>query len=212
MVYDLFLPEKMPRGLAVFVHGGYWRAFDKSSWSHLARGALSLDLAVAMPSYDLCPDVSIAFITQQIAQAVRGLAQKVSGPIYLAGHSAGGHLVARMLAPGMLPLSVQERVAHVMPISPLSDLAPLIETTMNNDFGLDIAMARAESPVYQPTPACPVTVWVGGDERPVFLEQAQALSDDWASDLIIAEGLHHFNVINALADPGSEMVRRAFAG
>lgn len=48
---DLFMPKATPRGLAVFVHGGYWLAFDKSSWSHLAGGALAHGFAVALPSY-----------------------------------------------------------------------------------------------------------------------------------------------------------------
>ena len=67
---DLFLPDKTPKGLIVFVHGGYWQAFDKSSWSHLARGGLAAGWAVALPGYDLCPDVRIADITRQIAKAV----------------------------------------------------------------------------------------------------------------------------------------------
>ena len=29
---DLFRPEGNPRGLVIFVHGGYWRAFDKSAF------------------------------------------------------------------------------------------------------------------------------------------------------------------------------------
>jgi arylformamidase len=53
-----------PKGLLVFVHGGYWLRFDKSIWSHLAAGALAQGWAVAMPSYDLCPAVRIADITQ----------------------------------------------------------------------------------------------------------------------------------------------------
>ena len=28
-----------PAGLVVFVHGGYWRAFDRGDWSHLAGRA-----------------------------------------------------------------------------------------------------------------------------------------------------------------------------
>ena len=36
---DLFLPEGSPRGLAVIVHGGYWLAVDKSSWTDLPEGA-----------------------------------------------------------------------------------------------------------------------------------------------------------------------------
>ena len=38
---DIFYPEKKSIGVFVFIHGGYWRAFDKSSWSHLSLGALS---------------------------------------------------------------------------------------------------------------------------------------------------------------------------
>ena len=47
--FDLFLPEDAPKGLVVFVHGGYWVRFDKSYWSHLARGSVEHGYAVAMP-------------------------------------------------------------------------------------------------------------------------------------------------------------------
>src|SRR5262245_52224995 len=48
---DLFFPKGQPKGLVVFVHGGYWMAFDKSCWSHLAEGCVRSDYMVAMPSY-----------------------------------------------------------------------------------------------------------------------------------------------------------------
>ena len=36
---DLFLPEAGNTApLAIFIHGGYWRSFDPSSFSHMARG------------------------------------------------------------------------------------------------------------------------------------------------------------------------------
>ena len=38
---DLFLPKETPKGLFVFVHGGFWIRFDKSYWSHLAAGAVA---------------------------------------------------------------------------------------------------------------------------------------------------------------------------
>ncbi|RMF39250.1 MAG: alpha/beta hydrolase, partial [Alphaproteobacteria bacterium] len=62
---DLFEPEGPPRGLAVFIHGGYWLRFDKSSWSDLAEGALALGWAVALPSYVLAPEARIPDITGQ---------------------------------------------------------------------------------------------------------------------------------------------------
>ena len=205
--FDLFLPEGAPKGLFVFVHGGYWLAFDKSSWSHLARGAVEQGWAVAMPSYDLCPEVRIADITRQIAAAVKQAAAEVDGPIALAGHSAGGHLVARMLDKTLLPPEVGARIKTVIPISPLSDLLPLLRTSMNQKFKMDSAAAVAESPVeMQDRYPAEVTVWVGGEERPAFLDQAVWLVEAWGADHVIAFGKHHFNVIDPLADPESDLV------
>ena len=205
--FDLFLPQGETKGLSVFVHGGYWLRFDRLSWSHFAAGALGRGWAVAMPSYDLCPQVSIAQITRQIARAVVEIAAKLPGPLTLSGHSAGGHLVARMLAPGMLPDGVAERIVHVIPISPLSDLRPLLGTSMNDEFRLDVDAAAAESPLFQPPPSVPVTVWVGGDERPVFLDQARWLAQAWDCGHVVVPGKHHFDVIDALEDPDSYIVR-----
>lgn len=206
--FDLFVPRETPKGMLAFVHGGYWLRFDKSVWSHLAGGMLHHGWAVAMPSYDLAPDVTIAQITGQIARFCAVAAQMVAGPVRLAGHSAGGHLVARMAVPGVLPDAVAGRLAHVMPISPVADLRPLLQTSMNAQFGMDMAAAEAESPVLQrPIAGLPVTAWVGGDERPAFLDQARWLADAWGCAHVVDAGKHHFDVIDGLADGDSEMVK-----
>jgi arylformamidase len=207
--FDLFLPDVAPRGLIFFVHGGYWRAFDKSSWSHLAAGGLGQGFAVAMPSYVLCPEVRIAQITQQIARAIELASSRIAGPIHLCGHSAGGHLVSRMLCDD---LSWQggfpARLARVVSISGLHDLRPLLNTAMNDDLRLDQQEARAESPVF-----CRVSLpvdtiaWVGGDERPAFVEQSRWLARDWGNaEVRIEAGRHHFDVIDALADADSALM------
>ncbi|HEY9020092.1 MAG TPA: alpha/beta hydrolase [Paracoccaceae bacterium] len=207
--FDLFHPGGTAKGLMIFVHGGYWLRFDKSVWSHLAAGALTRGWAVAMPSYDLCPQVRIADITRQIAAAVTAAAGMVAGPIALAGHSAGGHLVARMLQPGLLGDAVADRLHQVMPISPVSDLHPLLRTSMNAEFKLDAAAARAESPALMTERLpVPVTVWVGADERPVFLDQARWLAEAWGCAHVVDQGKHHFDVIDALADAQSDMIGR----
>ncbi len=205
--YDLFLPEGTPQGLCVFVHGGYWLKFHRTFWSHFATGPLARGWAVAMPSYDLCPEVTIGDITRQIATAVTAVADVIDGPVILAGHSAGGHLVARMCVAGVLPETVAARVQHAMPISPVSDLRPLLNTSMNADFRLDMAAATAESPALMQPIDIPVTVWVGADERPVFLDQARWLAEAWNADRVTEASRHHFDVIDALKDSDSEMVR-----
>ncbi len=204
--YDFFRCEGPSRGTLIFVHGGYWLRFDRKSWSHLASGALALGWDVATLGYDLCPQVRIAEITDQIAQAVRHLAIRTQGPISLAGHSAGGHLVARMLGPDVLGADVLSRVMRVAPISPVADLRPLLQTSMNDAFQMEMADAEAESPVLQTPPTTPVKIWVGADERPVFLEQASALAAVWDVPLVVVPKVHHFDVIDALCDTESDMV------
>ena len=211
--YDLFRPEGVARGTVVFVHGGYWMAFDKGRWSHLAAGPLARGWAVAMPSYTLCPENRIADITRQVARAVEAIANAEAGPLRLTGHSAGGHLVSR-LACADAPLSeeVRARVEHVVSISGLHDLRPLLNTDMNATLRLDETEAAAESPaLLRPRPGTGITCWVGADERPEFVRQSELLANVWlglgaATALRLAEGRHHFDVIDDLANPESELV------
>jgi len=206
---DLFLPEGTPAGLVVFVHGGYWLRFGRESWSHLAAGPLARGWAVAMPSYTLAPEARIAEITVEIGQAVAHAAALVPGPVVVTGHSAGGHLSARMAcADAPLPPDLAARVIRAVPISPLSDLSPLMKTKMNATLHLDAAEAVAESPaLLARRPGCAVTVRVGGQERPAFLWQARTLSEAWDCPWHVELGRHHFDIIDALADPDSALTR-----
>ena len=206
--FDFFQPEGVSRGTAVFVHGGYWKAFDKSYWSHLAAGPLARGYAVAMPSYDLCPDVRISEISTQIAAALTEVANRTQGAIVLSGHSAGGHLVARMTDPLLLGAEVRDRITRIVPISPVADLAPLLQTQMNDTLRLDEAEAEAESPMNMTPPhGVDVTVWVGAQERPAFLEQAENFARSWGAKQVVAEGKHHFDVIDPLAEPDSGLTK-----
>jgi poly(3-hydroxybutyrate) depolymerase len=208
--YDLFLPAAAPRGLVVFVHGGYWLAFAKADWSHLAAGPLAHGWAVAIPSYPLCPDVRIRDIVRVCGAAVGAAAQRVAGPIVLTGHSAGGHVTARLVCTDTpLPPTVAARIVRAAPISGLFDLRPLMRTRMNTTLGLDCNEAKAESPASQtPRTGVAVAAFVGADERPEFLRQTQLLPRAWprARAEVIA-GRHHFNVIEELENAQSGLCR-----
>ncbi|MGV6848775.1 MAG: alpha/beta hydrolase [Marinibacterium sp.] len=211
-IFDLYHPQGASGGTLVFIHGGYWRAQHGRTFGYLAAGALGRGWQAAHPSYDLCPAVHIRDITRQIVSAICAVAARTDGPLALAGHSAGGHLAARMLDRGLLPPEVAGRLTHVMAISPLSDLRPLLQTDMNADLRLDAAEAAAESPVLMTDLLdVPVTVVVGANERPALLDQALGLSEAWGTDLQIVQGRHHFDVIDALADPDSDLVARLIA-
>lgn len=206
---DLFLPDRTPRGLVVFVHGGFWLAFDKSFWSHLAAGPLAHGWAVALPSYTLAPDARISQITAQVGKAIAHAAGLVDGPIRLSGHSAGGHLAARMVCDDSpLPASIAGRVERVVPISGLHDLRPLQFHSMNQTLGLNPAEAALESPVlHRPGSEMAITAWVGAAERPEFLRQSALLAEAWQIPLVADPGRHHFGVIEGLVDPDHPLSR-----
>ncbi|MCU0899913.1 MAG: alpha/beta hydrolase [Cypionkella sp.] len=205
--FDLFLPPDTPRGVMVFVHGGYWMAFDRQDWSHLAAGAVSRGWAFAVPSYRLAPAARVHQITEDIGLAVRAAAAQVAGPVVVTGHSAGGHLAARMACDG------GPEVARVVPISPLADLRPLMATEMNTTLRLDATEAAAESPaLLRPRAGVGCHVWVGGQERPAFLWQARMLSEEWACPWTVEPGRHHFDVIDGLTDPASPLMAACLDG
>ena len=160
-----------------------------------------------MPGYPLCPEVSVSQITKSICEALPEIASRISGPIRLTGHSAGGQLVARMPAMNLRE-DILDRIEKIVPISPVSDLRPLLQTSINEDLRLDEAEANSESPIFQPAPACPVSVWVGADERPAFLDQARWLADAWDAECHVAPGQHHFDVIDGLRESDSPLMKQ----
>ena len=204
--FDLFMPEKPAKGLVVFVHGGYWMRFDKGHWSHLAQGALDSGFAVAMPAYTLCPDIGIGGIVQEVGAAIEKAASRVEGPIRLAGHSAGGHLVTRMIsATSPLPERVHKRIVNTISISGVHDLRPLRRLALNETLRIDAREATDESPaLLEPLPGQKLTCWVGAAERGEFLRQNALLANIWtglgASTSVVEEpDRHHFDVVDGLA-------------
>jgi arylformamidase len=215
--FDLFLPEGAPRGLMVFAHGGYWMAFDKSSWSHLAAGALANGWAACLPSYTLAPEARISTMARQIARAIEVAAARVPGSLRLVGHSAGGHLVMRMICEDTpAPIWLRDRIGAIVSISGLHDLRPLLNTQMNSTLRLDEHEAAQESvALRRPLPLCPVTAWVGARERPEFIRQSALIANIWTGlgmtmRRLHAPGRHHFDVIDDLADGESLLCATLF--
>lgn len=213
-VMDVFRPTAQVSGVVVFVHGGYWMSLDKSYWSHLAAGPLAKGWTVAIPSYTLAPQARIAQVTREVAMAVAFVAALLDGPLRLIGHSAGGHLVARMMCRDS-PLRTAElnRIEKIMSVSGVHDLRPLLETKMNDTLQLDADEAYRESPALAtPIKDISAAFWVGAAERPEFLRQSRLIAEAWerhgalVTD-VYEPGKNHFSVIESLADSTSPLVK-----
>lgn len=199
---DLFLPEQGSTGaLALFIHGGWWRMLDRFSFSHMARGLNARGISVAVTSYDLCPQVSLAVIVEQIRAACRFLYRRSGRPIAVFGHSAGGHLSACMAS------SMASEVQGGYAISSAFDLAPLLGVSMNEDWRLDAQSAHALSPLHWPAPRVFDCV-VGALESNEFRRQSRALAQAWGARHEEIAGANHFTVLDPLTDPASAMVAR----
>lgn len=210
---DLFLPEaEGPGPLALFIHGGYWQALDKTAFSHMAAGANAHGLDVAVMSYDLCPAVKLAVIVDNVIACIRQLRQRTGRRVLPFGHSAGGHLTACMAAADWARIGeAAEVIAGAMPVSGLFHLAPLVPTFVNRAMGMDAGEAAALSPlVWTPPKGLKVTAVVGGDESGEYHRQTRMLVECWgalgaATREIVVPGANHFTVIAPFAEPASAL-------
>jgi arylformamidase len=202
--------------IVVFIHGGYWQAFDASFFSHLAAGLNAHGIGVAIPSYDLCPAVTVDEIIGQMRNAARELA-RAGQPLVVSGHSAGGHLAACLLAtdwPAIDASLPQDLVTAAYSISGLFDLGPLIETSINKALHLDSATARAASPLFSKPPARgSLDAVVGETESAEYFRQSRSIVEAWGAAGLptrfgTVAGANHITAIAPLADPDSPMVAR----
>jgi len=206
--------------LAVFIHGGWWRNFEPSLFSHFAGGLNAHGIGVALPGYNLCPQVSIADIIEEMRRALLALWRRYGRRMLVLGHSAGGHLTAVLLAtdwPALDANAPADLVPAGYAISGVFDLAPLVHVSMNQDFRLDDDRARQISPVLWPAPRDRVLdAVVGARESNEFLRQSRLIVDAWGKGGVATRyeeiaGADHFTVLDPLTDPESAMVTRLLA-
>lgn len=218
---DVFPAARADAPVLVYIHGGYWRALDKRDQSFVAPAFVAAGAMVVLPNYALCPAVSIEHIALQLVRALawvyRHASQYGGDParIVVAGHSAGGHLAAMLLAcdwrtvASDLPPGL---VTAALSISGVFDLEPLRHAPfLAADLGLTKASARKLSPAYMPAPSGRLVALVGGEESEEFLRQNALIAGVWGPKTVLASeqvpGRHHMNVLNGLADPASRVHR-----
>lgn len=223
---DLFPAPGENAPIYLFIHGGYWYSLDKGDFSYVAEGMAPHGVATAVNNYALAPGAGMDEIVRQNRAAVAWLWRHArdfgADPdrIYVAGHSAGGHLAAMLLAtdwPAFDSGLPRDPVKGACAISGLFDLEPIRLSYLNRTLRLDPAAAARNSPerLEFPVPA-PFFIIVGEDESDEFHRQSAGMAAKWRGlgypcDLLTPPGLDHFAIVDSLIDPGAELVRRQLA-
>jgi arylformamidase len=208
------------RPTVFFVHGGYWKSTDSKVWSYVADGLAPHGVTTVVSNYALAPQVTVAEIVRQHRAAFATAWQRAEEfginreNIVIAGHSAGGHAVAALLATdwaGEYGLPAQPFVG-ALPVSPVFDLRPLPHSWLAPYLQLTPAEALALSHL-APVSAVPTHVVVGNRETSEFERQSR----DWAQagqdaglpvELSVVDH-NHFTILDELADPEGLLARAA---
>ena len=221
---DIFPANRPGAPVLVFIHGGYWRFLDKFDHSFVALPFQRAGCTVVVPNYALCPAVTVPDITLQMVRALAWVSRHISGyggdpsRITVAGHSAGGHLAAMLMAcqwqvvgPDLPPNVVR----NALSISGLHELESVRRSPMLQSGLLltDEDVFKA-SPAWLPAPARgELMCVVGGDESEEFLRQNALMQQAWGTQRVpqalAMPGRQHFSMLDALCEPTHAVHRMA---
>ncbi len=221
---DIFPANRPHAPVLVFIHGGYWRSLDKSDHSFVAPAFAAQGYCVVVVNYALCPAVTIPQISLQMVKAMAWVWHNIQAwggdpdQLHVHGHSAGGHLVAMLMAcdwPLVDPQLPRHLIRSGMSISGLHEL----ETVRHVPFLQEALQLTADdalrcSPAWMPAPAhgrCACVV--GGRESDEFIRQNALLAQSWGEDRVpltaSLPGLHHFSIVEDYANSNGGLHRIA---
>jgi arylformamidase len=203
----------------VYVHGGFWCLRTSKEFGFVARGPVSRGVATVVTNYDLCPRVTMDEIVRQTRAAVAWAYRNAAGfggdpdRIHLAGHSAGGHLVAMLLATDWegeygLPGDI---IKGATAISGLYDLTPFPYTFLQPKLQLGYDQVYRNSPILRlPEASVPLLLTYGDDETDEFKRQSEEYLEALGAggleaEHLILRGKNHYEVIDGFLDAESPL-------
>jgi arylformamidase len=218
---DWFKTSRPNAPVMVFIHGGYWRALDKSDVSFVTPAYTDAGVHVVVPNYNLCPTVNIEGIALEMAHAVAWVHEHAASfgadgsHVVVAGHSAGGHLAAMMLTCDWRKLKAglpENLVKSAVSVSGLFDLEPIELTPfLQGDLRLNPSQVKRLSPAGFQPPRGRLRVVVGEQESAEFIRQSQLIEAAWGAAhvpvCVATPGCNHFSVLDEFARTGSSTHR-----
>ena len=211
---DFFPAEQPGAPLLVFIHGGYWRSLDKSDFTFIVPAYRRAGFSVALTNYTLAPQASVEEITRQQLRALAWLYRRSArldfdrDRMVIAGHSAGGHLAAMMMAAHWNVFGTDlpsDLIKGGILMSGLYDLEPVRHAEfINTDLKLDKSSALRLSPGWMPQPnSAPFITAVGDLESDEFKRQTALIASQWRHGFereVPLQEENHFTICDCFGD------------
>lgn len=204
---DLYGTDR--RKIVAFVHGGAWKRQGRRGQGFAAETFVRAGAAYAAIGFGLLPSITLPEMVGQVHQALVFIEDKFKPKkLVLVGHSSGAHLSA-------CALTRVDLVSEALLVSGVYDLLPVRLSARNEYVRLDERLEDDYSPIrHADNIRCPVTVAWSEKEGAEFTRQ----SEEFASVLenrkllveaIEAKNLNHFEIVETLSDPASQLSRAA---
>ncbi|WP_422104347.1 alpha/beta hydrolase [Winogradskyella sp.] len=212
---DIF-PSSVPNSpILVFIHGGYWRALDKRSYSFVAKPFVKNKITTCVINYRLMPNVDMATVLNDVAASIRWIQKKAfhyngtSDKLVLCGHSAGGHLA---LMTYLMNEDLRSNILAICSLSGIFDLGPIKNSYLNELLQLSAkdvdyySVSNKDLAIL----TCPVLLSVGSEETHFFVEQSKSLYRENRSKAPIAyyeyPELNHYQIVHKLGEEDNPIV------
>lgn len=206
-VSHLFPAGRSGTPALVFVHGGHWQESGIDDACFAAENAVTQGFAYVAVGYGLAPSRTLPEMIDAVTRALVWIAD--TGPsfgidpdaLYVAGSSAGAHLVAAALTRSEAP-----RVRGACLLSGLYDLEEVPRTYVNHALGLSDVLAGSCSPVRMAAPRCDaILLATARYETETYQRQQHAYAAvltafDVPFTSLVVEDRDHFDLPLDLAD------------
>jgi len=217
---DIYAADQQGGPVLVYIHGGYWRSGSKEDNCNFVPTFTKRGATVVLVEYDLCPEVTVTDIVRQTRSAIAWVYKNIvryganPSKVFVAGHSAGGHLTAMALAhdwanEGMPADLIKGAVAT----SGVYDLDMVMEISVQEQVRMTPEIAKQNSPLlHTPRVKCPLVVAVGGAEPKGW----QQMSEDYFNyckqhgmpvDYLIEPDANHYTMSEHLLDDARPITR-----
>ena len=217
---DIYAPDRPAGPVLIYIHGGYWRSGSKEDNCNFVPTFTQRGATVVLVEYDLCPNVTVADIVRQTRSAIawtyKNIVRYSGDParLFVAGHSAGGHLTAMALAHDWQEDGAsQNLIKGAVATSGVYDLEMVMKISVQEQVRMTTELAAKNSPLlHPPRVKCSLLVGVGADEPKGW----QQMSKDYFEfcqrsgmpvEYLVEPDANHYTMTEHLLDASRPLTR-----